>query len=73
MPWHAAAWQQGLACLIEPWLMAGLGWRRHKQSHHTKLASPPGQCLPAVDSLRKQVAVLKGQLSRDRVLRSMQA
>lgn len=27
----------------------------------------------AVDSLRKQVAVLKGQLSRDRVLRSMQA
>ena len=28
--------------------------------------------LPAVESLRKQISLLRGQLGRDRVLRSMQ-
>ncbi len=41
---------------------------QNSQSSCTSSIGPP-----AVDSLRKQVAVLKGQLSRDRVLRSMQA
>ena len=63
-----------LGCFMPPQRCSGrVQVRSAKLSSHKHTAPFTMPALIAVDSLRKQVAVLKGQLSRDRVLRSMQA
>ncbi len=51
------------------------GWRLHQAMRRLRQIAhrlPPSPSLPAVASLRQQVGLLRGQASRDRVLKSIQ-